>query len=174
MVTRQSRQTAQSINALLEQRDLLGLLTVAGGAAGGVLLTQRIANRVLPMVGLSPTPDTILEGAGSAGLKGAIAAGFMFGALRVSGLPQVLLAFLSVGSLTSAGFDLASLFLDSPELRQMKGGRAVSASQGSARVVSSSTSTSASGHEYHEDHFRAPDTGKGGEPVNATTAGSFR
>lgn len=176
MVTRQSRQTAQSINGLLEQRDLIGLLAVAGGAAGGVLLTQRIANQVLPMVGLSPTPETVLEGAGSAGLKGGIAAAFMFAALRVSGLPRVLLAFLSVGSLTSAGFDLAGLFLEAPDLRQMTGARGspISANQstGSARVVNTSSGTSSTGTTSGD--FRAPDTGQGGTPQREATASSFR
>ena len=143
MVTRQSRQTAQSVNQLLEQRDVLGLVSVAAGTAGGVLLTQRVANTVLPAIGLSPTPNTLLEGVGSAGVKGAIAAAFMFGALQVSGMPQVLLAFLSVGALTSAGFDLAALFFDVPSLRHMNNstnGLTASTGGASARVVSSSTS----------------------------------
>lgn len=172
MVTRQASQTANSINNLLQQRDILGLLSVGLGAAGGVLVTQRIANRVLPAIGLSPTPDSIVEGVGAAGLKGVVAAVFMFAALRVSGLPQVILAFLSIGSLTSAGFDLASLFFEAPSLNQIasKGrSRSVTATQsGSARVVDTNTSTTTSGD------FRAPSTGSGGEPVQETTPGSFR
>ena len=178
MVTRQSRQTADSINSLLQQRDILGLLSVGLGAAGGVLVTQRIANRVLPAVGLSPTPDTVVEGVGAAGLKGVVAAAFMFAALRVSGLPQVVLAFLSVGSLTSAGFDLASLFLEAPSLSAIaKKGRsgAVTANQsGSARVVETNSYDRDSATGIGSNDFRAPSTGSGGEPVMEATAGSFR
>lgn len=176
MVTRQASQTADSINRLLQQRDILGLLSVGLGAAGGVLVTQRIANRVLPAIGLSPTPETVVEGVGAAGLKGVVAAAFMFAALRVSGLPQVILAFLSVGSLTSAGFDLASLFFEAPSLSAIakKGrSRSVTATQsGSARVVDTNTRDSATGTGPND--FRAPSTGSGGEPVMEATVGSFR
>lgn len=136
MVSRESQNTARAVNNLLESRDILGLLAVAGGAAGGVLLTNRIANRVLPAVGLSPTPSTVLEGVGAAGLKTAVAAGFMYGATQVQGTAKVVLAFLSLGSLTSAGFDLAGLFFNVPSLNQVQG---LSASSGSARAVSSTT-----------------------------------
>ncbi len=151
MVTRQSRETARSINGLLQQRDILGLAAIAGGTAGGVLLTQRLANRVLPAVGLSPTPDSILEGVGSAGLKGTIAAAFMYAALQVSGIPQVLLAFFSIGSLTSAGFDLVGLFFDVPSLRQM---RASSVSSGSARAVSATTANQPTVTQDDQVRFR--------------------
>lgn len=120
MVTRQSRATANSVNSLLEQRDIVGLLAVAGGTAGGVLLTQRLANKVLPVVGLSPTPQTLLDGVGAAGVKTGVAAAFMYAALQLSGIGRVLLAFLSIGSLTSAGFDLVGLFFETPDLRQMQ------------------------------------------------------
>ena len=83
-ISRQATETATNINDLLQQRDILGLLAIAGGAAGGVILTQRIANRVLPLVGLSPTPETITEGVASAGTKGLIGAGFMYGATQTS------------------------------------------------------------------------------------------
>jgi hypothetical protein len=176
MVTRQASQTANSINNLLQQRDILGLLSVGLGAAGGVLVTQRIANRVLPAVGLSPTPETVVEGVGAAGVKGVVAAAFMFAALRVSGIPQVVLAFLSIGSLTSAGFDLASRFFEAPSLSAIakKGrSRSVTANQsGSARVVDTNTRDVATGTDSND--FRAPSTGRGGEPVLEATAGSFR
>jgi len=123
LVSRATNNTASAINNILEARDYLGLLTIAGGAAGGVILTQRIANRVLPLVGLSPTPQTITEGIASAGVKGGIGAGFMYGATQTGGLGKVLLAFLSLGSLTSAGFDVISLFFDIPSLAQAKTGQ---------------------------------------------------
>lgn len=157
MVTRQSRETARSVNNLLQDRDILGLAAIAGGTAGGVLLTQRVANRVLPAIGMSPTPDTVLEGLSSAGVKGGIAAAFMFAALQVSGVAQVLLAFLSIGSLTSAGFDLVALFIDTPNLRQMRGtnGTRARSSTTSAKAVSASTSPSSSGNGEEDITFRS-------------------
>lgn len=142
MVTRAARQTATNVNDLLEQRDILGLLTVAGGTAGGVILTQRVANRVLPLVGLSPTPQTITEGVASAGTKGLIGAGFMWGALQTSGMGKVLLAFLSLGSLTSAGFDIIQLFIEVPDVAQMQ--RASASRTQSAGSVTANLSPSAS------------------------------
>jgi hypothetical protein len=148
MVTRAARQTASNVNDLLEQRDILGLLAVAGGTAGGVILTQRVANRVLPLVGLSPTPQTITEGVASAGTKGLIGAGFMYGALQTSGVGKVLLAFLSLGSLGSAGFDLIQLFIEVPDVAQMQqtsASRTKSAGSVTANLSpSTSNSTSAS------------------------------
>jgi hypothetical protein len=158
MVSRESQNTARAVNNLLESRDILGLLAVAGGAAGGVLLTNRIANRVLPAVGLSPTPSTVLEGVGAAGLKTAVAAGFMYGATQVQGTAKVVLAFLSLGSLTSAGFDLAGLFFDVPSLSQVQG---VSASSGSARVVSSTTANQTVVPQDEQVRFREGHDGSG-------------
>lgn len=152
VVSRTATQTATNINDLLEQRDILGLLAIAGGAAGGVILTQRLANRVLPLVGLSPTPQTITEGVASAGTKGIVAAGFMYGATQTTGLGKVLLSFLSLGSLTSAGFDLVQLFIEVPDVAQMQQtsasqtnrNRSISASNNRSRTVSASASNSAS------------------------------
>lgn len=151
-ISRTATQTATNINDLLEQRDILGLLTIAGGAAGGVILTQRLANRVLPLVGLSPTPQTITEGVASAGTKGLVAAGFMYGATQTTGLGKVLLSFLSLGSLTSAGFDLVQLFIEVPDVAQMQQtsasqtsqSRSVSASNNRSRTVSASASNNTS------------------------------
>lgn len=153
MVSRESQNTARAVNNLLESRDILGLLAVAGGAAGGVLLTNRIANRVLPAIGLSPTPSTVLEGVGAAGLKTGVAAAFMYGATQVQGTAKVILAFLSLGSLTSAGFDLAGLFFDVPSLAQVQGVSASSGS-GSARVVSSTTANQTAVPENEQVRFR--------------------
>lgn len=137
VVSRTATQTATNVNDLLEQRDIVGLLAVAGGSAGGVILTQRIANRVLPLVGLSPTPETITEGVASAGTKSLIGAAFMYGATQTDGIGKVLLSFLSLGSLTSAGFDLVQLFVEVPDVAQMQ---KTSARQSTSRSVSASGS----------------------------------
>lgn len=161
VVSRTTSDTASSINNLLEERDIVGLLTVAAGSAGGVILTQRIANSVLPAVGLSPTPSSITEGAASAGLKTAIAGGFMYAALQTTGVPQTLLAFLSIGSLTSAGFDLVSLFFDVPSLAQSKAKKLTASSRRSgtsnrvkASVKSASKTTRTKSTRNDEMEFR--------------------
>lgn len=160
VVSRTTTNTASSVNSLLEDRDIGGLFAVAAGSAGGVIITQRIANRVLPAVGLSPTPNTLLEGGASAGLKTAVAAVFMYAALQTRGIAKTILAFLSVGSLTSAGFDLISLFFDVPQLAQANSATAVTSPRQTARRVKSvsassgnrSTSTS---NNHNEVEFRS-------------------
>ena len=144
ILSRSSSQTADAINSLLEQRDVIGLLTIGAGAAGGVVITQRIANRVLPLLGMNATPQTIADGVTSAGVKGVTGAGFMYGATRTTGLGKVLLAFLSVGSLTSAGFDLLGLFLDVPSLAQPANASSLSNGPSASVTTSSSSSTSTS------------------------------
>lgn len=171
MVTRAARQTAKNVNDLLEQRDILGLLAVAGGTAGGVILTQRVANRVLPLVGLSPTPQTITEGVASAGTKGLIGAAFMWGALQTSGMGKVLLAFLSLGSLTSAGFDIIQLFIEVPDVAQMQrtsASRTQSAGGVTANLSpnASSNSTSASARATNASSTSSPSS-------NGTSASAF-
>jgi len=153
VVSRTATQTATNVNDLLEQRDIVGLLAIAGGSAGGVILTQRIANRVLPLVGLSPTPQTITEGVASAGTKSVVGAAFMYAATQTNGIGKVLLSFLSLGSLTSAGFDLVQLFIEVPDVAQMQktsaqqtgsSSRSISASPSRSRKVSASVSSSPS------------------------------
>jgi len=162
LLSRSSSQTADAIEGLLEQRDIIGLVTIGAGAAGGVVITQRIANRVLPLLGMNATPQTVADGVTSAGIKGVTGAGFMYGATQTTGLGKVLLAFLSVGSLTSAGFDLLGLFLDVPSLAQPANATAANA------TVTQSSSTSASSPSAST----STSTGsKGSARANAASAG---
>lgn len=140
MVTLQVQNTASDIENVLDDRNILGLLTVAGSTAGGVMLAERISNRVLPRIGLSADPSTLLEAAGSSGLKMAVALGFGLAAGEVSGLPRVMLAFFGVGALTAAGVDILGQFLSSPELAQIQS--TVASGNSSARVKKVSSSTS--------------------------------
>lgn len=144
MVTLQVENTASDIENILDDRNVLGLLTVAGSTAGGVMLAERISNRILPRVGLSADPSTLVEAAGSSGLKMAIALGFGLGAGEVTGLPRVVMAFFAVGALTSAGVDLIGQFLSAPELAQVQRSVA-SAGNSSARVKKISSSTTSGG-----------------------------
>lgn len=167
LLSRSSSQTAEAINNLLEQRDVIGLLTIAAGAAGGVVLTQRLANRVLPLIGMSPTPTSVTGGLASSVTKGTVGAAFMYGATQTTGLGKVLLAFLSLGSLTSAGFDILGLFVDVPSLASPKGGRRTSASASAnptATVSASATNTSNSSQSTATD---------GGFSDNQATADAF-
>lgn len=138
MVTRDVQQTADSIENILDDRSIAGLVTVAGSTAGGIFLAQRIADRVLPEVGLSPDPTTLTDAAGAAALKGGGALATGFAATNVSGLPQVVLAFGAVGMLASAGVDLVGAFTSTPELNQTRA-RTSSRSRSRARATQTRT-----------------------------------
>jgi len=145
MVSLQARNTAQSVQNILESQDIMAIVTVAGSTAGGVIIAQRLANRVLPMIGLSPQPSTLTDALGSAGFKGLAAVAVGLAAAELSGLPQVVAAFIAAGHLTSAGVDLVQVFLSVPELNQLRQTRTRTRSRGrvSARQSGKVTSGSA-------------------------------
>lgn len=158
MVSLQARNTAQSVQNILESQDIMAIVTVAGSTAGGVIIAQRLANRVLPMIGLSPQPSTLTDALGSAGFKGLAAVAVGLVAAELSGLPQVVAAFIAAGHLTSAGVDLVQVFLSVPELNQLRqsrgrvtasqSGRVTSRSSGTKKVRASAGSSSANGSGF--------------------------
>lgn len=135
MATAEARQTADSIQNVLSERDILGMATIAVSTSGGVLFAERIANRVLPMIGMPTTPSTMMEALASAGIKGSVALVGGVAAAQTSGLPMVVGAFLAVGALTAAGVDLIGVFFDVPELRALQNiGRTSNRSRVSGRT----------------------------------------
>jgi len=83
----------------------MGLGVIAVSSAGGVIVAQEIADRVLPVLGMSRTPESMSGFLASAGVKAGSAAGFGVLAARLSGLPLVVLAWMGVGALAGAGAD---------------------------------------------------------------------
>lgn len=111
-VTREAENVASSIENQLEAGDIQPLGLIALSAAGGVVIAQEIADRVLPMLGFADNPQRTPEGATgfavSGALKGviALAVGALAGTL--SGLPLVFAVWAAVGHLASAGADFVN------------------------------------------------------------------
>ena len=130
MVTREVDRTANQVEMVLEERSIVGLMTVALGTASGVYAAQYVADTVLPMVGLSSSPESVTDAVGAIGVKGAGALATGYLSAQTSGLAATALAFAAVGMLTSGGFDLVNLFVDVPELAQTRGTRGRALNQG--------------------------------------------
>jgi len=106
MVDPQVTSSANSIQTVLDNRDVQSLALVGGAAAGGVIVAQEIADRVLPAVGMSRDPTNGKEFAASALAKAAVGLGAGWGAAQSNGLPLVALAFIGVGALGGAAADM--------------------------------------------------------------------
>lgn len=106
MVTVNARQSANDINNVLQERNIQGLAVVALSAAGGVVVAQEVADRILPLIGQSRNPSGLTGFATSAGVKGAVALGFGILATNLSGIGLVAAAYMAVGALAGAGADL--------------------------------------------------------------------
>lgn len=163
IASRQAENVAAETRSLLEERDLGTLAVTALSAAGGVIVAQTVTDTVLDAIGLNPDPQSITDFTGSVLAKTLVAVGFGFLASSLSGLGLVAAGFMAVGALASAGADAIEALLttsplgsDNPLLSatHMDGmGTTMrnAATGASARVVSSSTTTSGSGDvEFRE------------------------
>jgi hypothetical protein len=183
MVTAEATKTAESVQNVLEGREIGAFVGIAASSAGGAMAAQRIANRVLPSLGLSPDPQTLLEAAGSAGVKGGLAAAFGLGASKagLSGFPLVAAAFMAVGALTSAGIDLIAMFLDIPDVQAMRhqtggqSGASVSVSRRSSPSVNSTEISSSGGSNVNTRSLSRSASTDGGrnQKAVATSMGSL-
>jgi hypothetical protein len=106
MVTVNARQSANNISDVLDERNVQGLAIVALSAAGGVVVAQEVADRLLPMLGQSRNPSGLTGFAASAGVKGAVALAFGILATNLTGIGLVAAAYMAVGALAGAGADL--------------------------------------------------------------------
>lgn len=142
MVSLNARQSASEIGDVLEERDVQGLGVIALAAAGGVVVAQEVADRILPMLSYSPNPNNATGFVASAAVKAAIALGFGIAASGMTGYGLVALAYMAVGALAGAGADVLNAV--------QRSGFAAEAPSGSVSRSSSSSSasTSAGGQTY--------------------------
>lgn len=105
VASRQTRQAGSEIQDVLEERDVRGLGLVALSSAGGVVVAQEVADRILPLLNMPRNPTTATEFAASGGVKTGVALGFGALAARLSGVGTLVAAFMGVGSLAGAGAD---------------------------------------------------------------------
>ena len=106
MVTANVRSSAQNVNSVLQERNVQGLAIVAFSAAGGVVVAQEIADRVLPAIIDTRNPTDFSGFAASAIVKAIVAVGFGILATNLGGLGLVAAAYMAVGALAGAGADL--------------------------------------------------------------------
>lgn len=106
LTTREAESVASEARDLVQSRDLVSLAVTGLSAAGGVVVAQEIADRVLAAANLNKNPQNIKDYAAAVGTKGAVAVGFGVLASSLSGLGLVASGFMAVGALASAGADL--------------------------------------------------------------------
>ena len=104
--SRQTSQAAREVQDVLQERDIPGLGVVAVSTAGGVVVAQEVADRVLPALGFRREPTNATGFAASAGTKGTVALAMGVLAARLSGVPLLIAAWGGVGALAGAGADL--------------------------------------------------------------------
>lgn len=112
--------TADAVSQVLEEREIAPIVAISVSTAGGVVVADVIANRVLPMVGISADPSTLVDAIASAGLKGVMALALGVAAAEMTGIPQLAIVFGAVGVLTSAGADLLTVLFDLPQVAQVR------------------------------------------------------
>lgn len=112
-ITNTARQTTQT----LQNRDVEGVAVIALSAAGGVIVSQLIAEEVASIAGVDSDPNSGLKSlVAVAGTKVAVAGGFAFVGASVGGLGLVAAAFMALGSLASAGADVLDYAVNSAPL----------------------------------------------------------
>jgi len=104
-VTPEARDIARETQDVIQKRDIQGLAAVALGVAGGVVIAQELADRVLPALGY-PTEPTTATGFTVSGLVKFVAA-LVLGtvAAQFGGLALAVSAFIGLGHLAGAGAD---------------------------------------------------------------------
>lgn len=103
--TREARRVAESVNTTLESRDISSIAVVGIATAGGALIAQELAERVLVAMGRSRDPSTPSALGISAITKVVLALGAGALATQMGGLGMVVVAFVALGHLVSAGVD---------------------------------------------------------------------
>lgn len=106
MVNANATSLARETRQMLDGRDIRGLAAVTIGAGGGLILAQRLTDRIMSMLNLSVEPASAMEFGASIAIKVGLALVAGFAAMQVSGLALIGLAFAALGSLASAGVDL--------------------------------------------------------------------
>lgn len=168
MVSASITRTARETTSTLQNRDIQGVAVIALSAAGGVIVSQIIAEELADLTGISSDPNDGLESlALVVGTKLAVAAGFGVVGTSLGGLGLVAGAFMAIGSLASAGADALDYLLNSAPL---------GSSQTGARPKARATAVSSrqNGEEEEEVTFRGRSYGGGGTKRPNSGSEQFR
>lgn len=140
VVTSEAQDVARELRDQLDSRDVVGLGFVALSTAGGVIIAQEIADRVLPALGFSRNPSNATGFAVSGVLKVALALLAGTAATATGGILSVVVAFLALGHVVSGGADFFNAIQRTGFLAE-----APSMSGAQMQVESSSPSSSSDG-----------------------------
>ena len=140
MVSANVRNSANRVNSVLQERNVQGLALVAFSAAGGVVVAQEVADRILPALINTRNPSGLRGFGISALVKAGVALAFGIVATNLSGLGLVAAAYMAVGALAGAGADLLNAIQRSSLAAEAPSARAYQTQSS----TSTSTSTSAS------------------------------
>lgn len=143
MVTANAERLAAQAEQTIDRRDFGGLAVLALGAAGGVVVSQMIADRVMEEIHEVTDPATATQWITAIGTKVVVALGSGYLAAQTSGLALVLLAFHGIGALASAGTDVLDWLLAQTggDAAAPRGGRSQSTVKKRARSTASRSSS---------------------------------
>lgn len=143
---------ADTFENIVQDQDIAGGATLALAGAGGGVLAQQVANRVLPVVGVSAMPQDTTGLAASGVTKLGVAALHGFLAREVGGTPGAILALGGLGAGVVAGGDLVSAALQatgssSQQIRRMTGNNSRTRRVTASRSTSTSSSSRSGGSQ---------------------------
>lgn len=106
MVSPNLSDLGDEFNDMVEERDWMGYIALAGAGALGGVLAEMFHDRVAPRLNQPAEPTTSQGLLGSFGIKGAAAVLLAFLSVRASGSMAMALAILAIGATIDAGVDL--------------------------------------------------------------------
>lgn len=110
LTSREAESVASETKDLLEERDVVSLAVTGLSAAGGVIVAQMVADRVLSALDLNQDPESATDYVAAVLTKGVVAVGFGLIAAQLGGLGLIATGFMALGALASSGADLLEFF----------------------------------------------------------------
>ena len=168
MVSASITSTARQTTSTLQDRDIEGVAVIALSAAGGVIVSQLVAEELAEFADISTDPNAGLTPlVVQVGSKLLVAGGFAFAGASLGGLGLVAAAFMAVGSLASAGADAVDYMLNSSPLSGSQVG-------GQARATATARQTATARPVDNTAEFRNRASAHGGTKRPDSGRGGFR
>jgi len=104
--SKEAEDVASETKDLLEERDVVSLAVTGLSAAGGVIVAQMVADRVLNAANLNEDPESATDYVTAVVSKGVVALGFGVLASQLGGIGLIATGFMALGALASSGADL--------------------------------------------------------------------
>jgi hypothetical protein len=160
LTSRSAEGVAAEARNLVQSRDLVSLAVTGLSAAGGVVVAQEVADRVLEAAGLNPDPSGVIDYGAAVATKGIVAIAFGTAAASLSGIGLVATGFMAVGALASAGADLLEGLLTTAPL-------------GGSSPLDMSRNTAVDSQSVTVEASTSADTSPSNTADTATSGGAF-